>query len=174
MWAYYNNADEVELFLNGQSQGIRQKQGEELHVMWRLRFTKGVVKVVSRKDGREVMEKEIRTAGIPHRVALSADRTQIQADGNDLAFITVRILDKDGNIVPDAENLVHFSTEGEGTITAVDNGDPTSHEAFQSKSRKAFHGLALVIIKSHLKSGEIMVTATSPGLQPATLKLSSR
>ena len=93
VWAYYNNADEVELFLNGKSVGIRSKKNDDLHVMWRVPFQSGTLKAISRKAGKVVMEKEIHTAGAASKLQLTADRNTIKADGNDLSFITVDILE---------------------------------------------------------------------------------
>ena len=123
VWAYYNHADEVELFLNGKSLGIKKKEGDDLHVMWRVKYEPGTLKAVSRKDGKVVLTREIHTAGKPAKIELSADRKNIKADGKDLSFITVKILDKDGNIVPNADNLVNFKINGNAFIAGVDNGD---------------------------------------------------
>jgi beta-galactosidase len=165
VWAYYNNADEVELFLNGKSLGVKKKEGEDLHVFWRIPFQPGELKAVSRKDGKEVLTKTISTTGAPAKIILEADRSQIDANGKDLSFITVKIVDKEGRLVPDAENLVSFSIEGEGEIAGVDNGSQTSHESFKADNRKAFHGLCLVIIRSKEKAGSLKLTATSGGLE---------
>jgi beta-galactosidase len=172
VWAYYNNADEAELFLNGISKGIRKKQNDDLHVMWRLAYEPGTVRVVTRKNGREVLTKENKTAGAPVKVVLNVDRNEISADENDLSFITVSIVDKEGNIVPSADNLVSFQLDGSAKIAAVDNGDPTSHDSFQASSRKAFHGLALLVVKALSTPGTVVVRASSPGLQSAEAKIS--
>jgi len=100
VWAYYNNADEVELFLNGKSLGIKRKPTDALHVMWRVPFEPGALKAVSRKNGKIVLIKEIKTAGAPAKIELTADRKIIHAGAKDLSFITARITDKDGNVVP--------------------------------------------------------------------------
>ncbi|AMR34392.1 glycoside hydrolase [Mucilaginibacter sp. PAMC 26640] len=171
IWAYYNNADEVELYLNGKSVGIKKKTGDDLHLMWRLKFVPGTLKAVSRKNGKIVLTKEIYTAGAPAKIELSADRSNIKADGKDLSFITVRILDKSGNVVPDADNLVKFKISGPATIASVDNGDPVSHDPFKADYRKAFHGLALAIVQGTEKAGTITFTATSAGLAPATVTI---
>ena len=174
VWAYYNHADEVELFLNGKSLGVKKKTGDDLHVMWRLKFEPGTLKAVSRKNGKVVLTREIHTAGQPAKIELIADRKNIKADGKDLSFITVKILDKDGNVVPDADNLVDFKVNGEGFIASVDNGDPVSHDSFKADHRKAFHGLALAIIQAKEKAGNIIFTATGKGLQSATLVLNTK
>ena len=174
VWAFYNNADEVELYLNGKSVGIRKKNGDDLHVMWRLKFEPGTLKAVSRKDGKVVLTQEIHTAGKPAKIELSADRSIINADGKDLSFITVKVLDKDGNVVPDADNLVNFKLNGNAFIASVDNGDPVSHDSFKVPYRKAFHGLALAIVQSKDKPGDINFTATSAGLQSASLVIKAK
>lgn len=171
VWAYYNNADEVELYLNGKSLGIKKKTGDDLHIMWRVKYEPGILKAVSRKDGKVVLTDEIHTAGAPAKVELVADRKIINTDGKDLSFITVKILDKDGNTVPDADNLVNFKINGGAFIAAVDNGDETSHDPFKADYRKAFNGLALAIVQAKEKAGEVTFTATSEGLQPATITL---
>jgi beta-galactosidase len=174
VWAYYNNADEVELFLNDQSKGIRKKQPDAYHVMWRLPYTPGTVKVVSRKNGKTVLTKTIQTAGAPARMVLQADRKNIKADGKDLAFVTIRITDQAGHLVPDAGHLVQFSVKGEGALIAVDNGSQTSMESFQAKHRKAFNGLCLAVLKSTKKAGTLQLTATSAGLPPVTITIATK
>lgn len=165
IWAYYNHADEVELFLNGESLGTKSKKEDDLHVVWSVPFTPGSIKAVSRKAGKTVLTKEIKTAAPPGMVELSADRSVIEADGKDLSFVTVRILDDEGNPAPKASNRVHFEVEGPGRIIGVDNGDPTSHESFKDNKRKAFNGLALVIIQSTTEKGTIKLRAVSDGLK---------
>jgi len=169
VWAYYNHADEVELYLNGKSVGIRKKTGDDLHVMWRLTYQPGTLKAISRKNGRVVLTSVIHTAGKPAKIELLADRSVINADGKDLSFITVKILDKDGNVVPDADNKVDFKLNGNAFIAGVDNGDPVSHDPFKADYRKAFHGLALAIVQAKETPGDVTFTATSKGLAPATV-----
>jgi beta-galactosidase len=174
VWAYYSQADEVELFLNGRSLGVRRKAGDSLHVEWRVKFEQGTLKAVSRKNGKVVLTSEIHTAGPAAKISLSADRKIITADGKDLSFVTVKITDKDGNIVPDASDLVNFKITGTGTIAGVDNGSETSLEPFKASCRKAFHGLCLAIIRSTGKAGQIELKATAKGLQPAILSVITR
>jgi beta-galactosidase len=174
VWAYYNNADEVELFLNGKSLGIKKKTGDDLHVMWRLPFQPGTLKAISRKNGKVVLIREIHTAGEPAKIELTADRKTIKANGKDLSFITVKILDKDGNVVPNADNKVNFKINGEAFLAGVDNGDPISHDSFKANYRKAFHGLALAIVQAKEKAGNITFTATGEGLQSAQLVINSK
>ncbi len=171
VWAYYNNADEVELFLNGKSLGIKKKQGDDLHIMWRVMYEPGTIKAISRKNAKTVLTKEIKTAGAAAKIELIADRKTIKANGEDMSFVTVRILDADGNLVSRADNLIQFKINGEAFIASVDNGDPVSHEPFKASYRKAFNGLALAIIQSKEKAGKVKLTATSQGLQLASITI---
>jgi beta-galactosidase len=174
VWAYYNQADEVELFLNGKSLGTRKKENDDLHVMWRVNYLPGILKAISRKNGKVVLEKEIRTAGQPAKIELMTDRQEIDADGKDLSFITVKITDDAGNIVPNASNMVNFNIIGKGFIAGVDNGYQASHEPFKASERKAYNGMCLAIIQSKGKGGNIVLEATSKGLEPATISLIAR
>lgn len=167
MWCYYNNADEVELFINGVSQGVRSKDAEHLHVVWNVTFHPGTAKVVARKNGVETASQEIHTAGNPAQIRLTPDRSTIKADGKDLSFITVEILDEDGNLCPNAENLVEFNINGNGFIAGVDNGSPISLERFKDNKRKAFYGKCLVVVQNDGKKGKIQIEATSEGLKHA-------
>lgn len=171
LWAYYNHADEVELFVNGVSQGVRSKGKDDFHVVWRVKFEPGTVKAVSRKDGEVVAEKEIRTAGEPAQIRLTPDRDVIHADGKDLCFVKVEVLDKDGNLCPNAENDITFSVSGSGFIAGVDNGSPVSMERFKANHRKAFYGKCLVVVQNNGQSGGIKLTATAEGLKMAVTAL---
>ncbi len=172
VWAY-TNCDEVELFLNGRSKGTNRIEGDKLNLMWRLVYEPGTIKAVGRRDGETIMTKEIRTAGEPAAIRLRADRDRITADGRDLSFITVDILDDQGNLVPYADNLVTFDLEGPGTIAGVDNGSQTSHEPFIAPYRKAFNGKCLAVIRSDGDPGTITINAGSEGLEGARLELTS-
>jgi len=139
-----------------------------------VKYEPGTLKAVSRKNGKVVLTREIHTAGAPAKIELVADRKNIKADGKDLSFITVKILDKDGNVVPNADNLVNFKISGPGFIAGVDNGDEVSHDPFKANYRKAFNGLALAIVQTKEKAGSITFTATSAGLLSATVVLMSK
>ena len=110
------------------------------------------------------MEQEIRTAGEPAQIRLTPDRSTIQADGKDLSFVTVEIVDKDGNLCPNAENDVTFAVDGSAFIAGVDNGSPISMEKFKDNHRKAFYGKCLVVIQNNGQTGSVKVTATADGL----------
>lgn len=174
MWCYYNNADEVELFINGESQGIRSKDEDNLHVVWRVKFISGTVKVVARKNGNIIAEKEIHTAGTPHKIRLTPDRNIITADGKDLSFVTVEVLDKDNNLCPISENLINFEVKGNAFIAGVDNGCQTSMERFKDNKRKAFNGKCLVVLQNNGEKGTATLTANSNGLESSTIKIKSK
>lgn len=174
VWAYYNHADEVELFLNGISQGVKKKADNVFHVSWRLTYQPGTIKVVSRLNGRDVMTKEISTAGEPAQIKLTPDRTVLKADGTDLSFVTVEILDKEGNLCPNADNQVKFNVEGNGFVAGVDNGNQISLERFKASQRKAFYGKCLVVIQNSGKKGTINLKAVSDGLNADIVKIKVR
>ena len=160
MWCYYNQADEVELYINGKSQGVRRKaDSHQYHVMWRVTFEPGEVKVVARKDGKEVRQQTIHTAGQPHHLQLSIDY-----QGKNTTFVKVEVVDENGNRCPWAENQVFFDTDA--TIIGVDNGNQTSLERFKDNKRKAFFGRCFVVLDGH---GTLK--AKSYGLPTATIKL---
>lgn len=165
MWCYYNNADEVELFINGRSQGVKaKKDSHEYHLMWRVKFEPGEVKAVARKDGKVVADKVIRTAGAPAALSLTADRTHFgkNPNGDNLAFITVEVVDKDGNLCPRAEDQIFFDVEG-GRIVGTDNGNPVSMERFKEPKRKAFNGKCLVVVATD--GGDVKLKARGYQLQ---------
>jgi beta-galactosidase len=173
VWAYFNS-DEVELFLNGKSLGTKRKTGDDLHVFWRVPYQPGTLKAVSRKNGKIVLTDEVQTAEQPAKIILIPDRRTIKADGSDLSFVTVKVVDKNGTVVPNADNVVDFQLGGEGLLAGVDNGSQISHESFKANHRKAFHGLCLAIIQSKGKAGRIVLKANAPGLTPASVEIQAR
>jgi len=180
------------LFLNGKSLG-KKKRGVDTVVIpvgenvtpakkftskfrleWQVPYQPGTVRAVAYKGGAQVAVDEVSTAGVPAVVKLIPDRARIHADGEDLSFVTVRIEDKDGSLCPLADNLVHFKVEGAGKIEAVDNGNAASVEPFQADHRKAFNGLALLIVRPEAgHAGTIRVEATSDGLRSANAELTT-
>ena len=184
MWCYYNQADEVELFINGKSQGIRKKtvygaqnegdayrKSTEYHVMWRVAFQPGEVKVVARKDGKEIASQTIKTAGAPHHLVLKETYQGTKAHGTSepTTFVEVNVVDKDGNLCPNATNQVFFSVEKSPSaasapvILGTDNGCQTSLERFTDPHRKAFFGKCVVVIKGKgtLKAQAVDLTSAS-------------
>ena len=191
----YTNAEEVELFVNGKSFGRKRKgidktpipinfidweggryKGTHMspyRLMWEVPYQPGSLKVVAYTNGVVVAEKRINTAGKPAKIELIPDRDILDADGQDISFITVRITDKDGNICPMANHLVEFSVSDLGTIAAVGNGDPATTAPFQSNQRNAFNGLCMLMVKTTKKTGKLSVQATSDGLKEASISLTA-
>jgi len=189
----YTNAEEVELFLNGKSLGRKKRFSEPVvipvgrnasqdqkftskyRLEWQVPYAPGSLKAVAYTGGKQVAVDEVKTAGAPARIKLVPDRATIQADGEDLSFITVRVEDKDGNLVPGADNLVHFAVTGAGALRAVDNGNAATEESFQADHRKAFSGMALLIVNANKgQRGKIHVVATSDGLSQAVTDIVTR
>lgn len=168
LWCYYNDADEVELFVNGKSRGVRSKKdSHQYHVAWRVAYEPGEVKVVARKDGQEVRSSSIRTAGAPARIRLEVDY-----EGETTAFVNAYVTDEAGNLCPWAEDDLRFSVSG-GTVIGVDNGSPTSMERFKADHRKAFFGKVLVVIRKDKDAGPIRLEAVSPMLAAGQLVITN-
>jgi beta-galactosidase len=165
----YTSGDEAELFLNGKSLGRKKKAQFEYRLRWdEVVYEPGELRVVTYKQGKRWATDSVKTTGTAGKLLLVPDRASIAADGRDLAFITLKVADKDGQVVPRSMNLIHFEVRGPGEIVATDNGDPTDMTAFPSRDRKAFNGLALVIVRARRgQSGRITVIAGSDSLQEA-------
>jgi len=169
VWCY-SNCESVELFLNGKSLGEKKFcDTEDLHLLWKVPYSPGTLKAVAKNNGKTVCTDEVQTAGTPFKIMLTPDRTEISADGEDLSYVKVEIVDQEGRVCPNADNLVKFKIKGAGIIAGVDNGNPISHEYFKAGERKAFHGLCLVVIQSKREQGAIRLSAESEGLQAADL-----
>jgi len=169
----YTSGDEAELFLNGKSLG-RKKKGEfEYRLKWDdVVYQPGELKVIAYKNGNKWAEDVVRTTDKASVLSMAADRSMVQPDGTDLIYITVRIEDKNKLLVPKSNNQLNFSIEGPGRIVATDNGDATSHESFQAKSKKAYNGLCLVIVAAEKGSkGSFTVKAESKGIKSAAVKV---
>ena len=171
MWCYYNQADEVELLVNGKSQGIRKKTSRlssadapmctEYHVAWRVKYEPGEVKVVARKAGKVVGEQTIRTAGAPDHIRLTTDYC-----GKNLTFVNAEVVDKDGNLCPWAEDAIVFDCKGDGKILGTDNGCQTSMERFTAPRRKAFFGKCMVVV-----AGKGRLSAQSVNLKSSAINI---
>ena len=173
VWAY-TNAEQVELYLNGAFLGVRRKTEPVSHLMWRVAYKPGTLRAVARQNGVVTTTAVVRTTGVPARVALTADRARIRADGEDLAFVTVTVRDKRGIAVPTAEPLVRFRVNGGARIVGVDNGDEISHTSFQAHQVRLFNGKAVVIVRAGRKAGTATLTAEGRGLAPATVHIELR
>ena len=185
----YTDAPEAELFINGKSQGIQHKYSREealaakeagdtlwlqrrYRLMWMdTRYEPGEVKVVAHYPDGTRSEKIVRTAGRPHHLELVPDRSRIQADGEDLAYVTVRVCDKDGNLVPDAAHLVQFKVKGAGRFRAAANGDAANLDLFHLPQHHVFAGQLTALVQAADQPGAITLEATAKGLKKATLTL---
>ncbi|MBN1408952.1 MAG: DUF4982 domain-containing protein [Calditrichaceae bacterium] len=169
VWCY-SNCESVELFLNGKSLGEKNfSDTNDLHLVWKVPYSAGSLIAAAKIKGKTVCSDEVQTTGSPAKIILTPDRLEINADGEDLSYVKVEIVDKEGRVCPNADNLVHFKIEGEGIIAGVDNGNPVSHEYFKASERKAFHGLCLVVIRSTQKVGKVKLIAVSSGLKESEL-----
>jgi len=172
----YTSGDEAELFLNGKSLGRKKKEQHEYRIRWDdVKYEPGELKVVAYKGGKRWAEAVTRTSGAASRLFLKPDRPVIKADGQDLAFITVTVVDNDGQIVPRSMNRIHFEVSGPGEIVAVDNGDATNLESLQAPDRNAFNGMCLVIVRAKAGNpGRIILKAQSEGLTRAEVPVTSK
>lgn len=176
----YTNYNSAELFVNGVSQGVQTKTKDKsiqhrYRLMWMdVKYEPGTIKVVAFDDARKpVIEKEIHTAGEPHHLELLADNEIISANGKDLCYVTVSVVDKDGNLCPNANNQLNFTVKGAGKFKAVCNGDATSLEMFHKPTMKAFSGKLVVTIESVKHAGDIELNVGGKGLKTAKIKLKS-
>ncbi len=171
VWCY-SNCDEVELSLNGKSLG-RKTMPRNSHLEWKVEYQHGVLEAKGYVGGTVVSAKKVETAAAPAQLRLTPDRPQIRADNEDVAMVTVAVLDGEGRAVPTAENEVTFSISNNARIIGVGNGNPSSHEPDKATKRKVFNGLCQVIIQSSRDAGQIELTAQSPALKPASVIISA-
>ncbi len=174
VWVY-SNCEEVELFVNGASQGS-QKMPHLGHVEWTAQYHPGVIEARGSIGGKVVLTEKHETTGRPASIRLSADRTEISADGEDVAVLKVEALDKEGRPVPTASNLIGFKVSGAGVLIGVGNGDPNCQQSDKEPKRSLFNGLAQVIVQATKEAGEIHIEAVKEGwegpeLMPAKLMI---
>ncbi|HKW28121.1 MAG TPA: glycoside hydrolase family 2 TIM barrel-domain containing protein [Verrucomicrobiae bacterium] len=189
----YTSCDTVELFLNGKSFGVKSlefpRQGNaggwatyarpqqptgttaDLHLTWDVPYESGTLKAVGYKYGQKVCEEEVHTTGDPAAIVMTADCTNLNANGRDVAQLTVRIVDDQGYTVPGATNRVSFDLQGAASMIGVDNGNPISHEDYKAKQRLAFHGRCLAIVQAGREAGSVRLGASAAGLQGTTVEL---
>jgi beta-galactosidase len=172
VWTF-SNLEEVELFANGKSQG-RKKVPPLGHVEWKVRYEPGAIEVRGFKGGKVVLTEKRETTGVAATIRLTADRLEVDADGEDVAILKVEVLDKEGRAVPTADNLIGFRVLGDGLLIGVGNGDPNCQQSDKEPKRSLFNGLAQVIVQSTKRAGEIHIEAVKEGwdgpeLTPAKL-----
>ncbi|HTQ57717.1 MAG TPA: beta-galactosidase GalA [Bryobacteraceae bacterium] len=168
VWVH-SNLDSVELFLNGRSQGS-QKVEPLTHLEWKVKYEPGVLEARGTKDGKVLLVEKRETTGPPDSIRLTADRTEIDADGADVAVLRVEVLDKQGRPVPTADNLVHFKIAGEGALIGVGNGDPNCQESDKEPRRSLFNGLAQAIVQASRTPGTITVEVSGEDWPPPKLR----
>ena len=170
----YSNCEEVELFLNNRSLGMKRiNRAESLHAEWLVNYEPGELKAIGRTNGQPACANIVRTAGEPVRLELIADRSEIAADGADLSFVEVRLVDKDGVVCRDADRLVQVSVEGQGTLVGVDNGSASNHAPFKGNQVETFYGLCRVIVKSKKQAGAIQLNISADGVDAGKVVVST-
>jgi beta-galactosidase len=177
VWVY-SNQEEVELFVNGKSAGS-QRVPHLGHVEWKVKYEPGVIEARASKGGKVTLTEKRETTGPAVSIRLTADRTEINADGEDIAILKVEALDKEGRAVPTASNLISFKVTGEGALIGVGNGDPNCQESDKGPKRSLFNGLAQVIVQASRRGGEIHVAADrgdsdAAALTPATVVIKTK
>ncbi|HEY4155768.1 MAG TPA: glycoside hydrolase family 2 TIM barrel-domain containing protein [Puia sp.] len=171
----YSSCEEVELFLNGKSLGKKPtNRNTKFRTSWTVPWQSGELKAVGFRNKKQIRQVSLFSSGEPSQLQLSPDRKQIHSDGQDLTYVTVELLDRNHHIDPKAENAVHFSIEGPGTVVAVGNANPVSTESYQLPGRKAWHGKCLVVLKSTTKAGNIVLHAKADGLPEAKVNIISK
>jgi len=167
----YSNCEEVELFLNGKSLGKKSKPADDSPRNWKVNFETGTIKAVGLSNGKIVANYELRTAGKPAKILLSADKNVIANNWDDVVFVTVTIVDENGTLIPNADNLVTFKTDGAGVLAAVDSADINSHESYQGTTRRAYNGMCFAMLKANADKGKIKLTATATNLKSNTISI---
>jgi beta-galactosidase len=191
----YTNCDTVELFVNNKSYGIKiqefPRQGTsggwnkyarpfvksttgDLHLSWDVAYESGTIKAIGRKNGKQVVIDEIHTSGTPAALRVTKDSTSVNADGNDVALFYIDVVDTQGNIVPDADNLIRFNVTGNGNLLAVDNGNQADVSSFKLHERKAYKGHAYAVIKATRNAGNIQLNVMADGLKTATINTTTQ
>ncbi len=171
----YSRSEAVRLYLDDKLIGEKPTtRAEKFKANFSVPYAPGLLKANAVQDGKVVAESVLRTVGDPVRIRLTADRTSLRADGQDLSFITVEAVDAKGLPHPNAEHQVSFVIQGQGTIARVGNADMNSEEPYHGAQRKLFHGRALVVLRAPRKAGALTLTARAPGLKDAAIRVVSR
>lgn len=167
----YSNCEEVELFLNKKSLGVKSKPSDDSPRLWQITFEPGTLKAIARNKGNEVASEELKTAGPPARIMVTADRFDISGDWDDVSYVSAAVVDANGTVCPNADKLITFTVSESGLLSAVDNGDPNSHELYLGNERHVFNGKCVAIIRAKTTAGKIFVTASSPGLTSGSAEI---
>jgi beta-galactosidase len=169
----YSNCEQVELFLNDKSLGSKPRPADDASRNWTVPFEAGTLKAVGMNNGRAVAVHELRTAGRPARILLSADRNRLAHAWDDVSYVTATVVDANGVIVPTANDLITFKVTGPGIVAAVDSADNNSHEPFQAQERKAYQGRVFAMLKATAPRGRITLTASARGLDGGSVTINA-
>ena len=167
----YSNCEEVELFLNDVSQGIKTKPKNDSPRAWDVSFEKGTIRAVGKNNGKEVASELHKTAGEPAQIVLEAEQNTISNNWDDVVYLKAKVVDANGVLCPNASKMITFSSSANAEIIAVDNGNIISHEKYKAKNRLSFNGLCQAIIAAKAGSGKIEVKASSAGLKEGSVTL---
>ncbi|MEO7310619.1 MAG: glycoside hydrolase family 2 TIM barrel-domain containing protein [Chitinophagaceae bacterium] len=168
----FSNCDEVELFLNGKSVGVKTRPADNASAReWTITFQKGTLKAVAKNAGKIVAEQSLNSAGAPAKIVLSVDKSSLQNNWNDVVFVTATITDEHGNPCLNADNKIQFSAMGSGTVVAVDNADISSSEPYQATERWAYKGSCVALIKANAANGKITIKATAENLKDGVVEI---
>jgi beta-galactosidase len=167
----YSNCEQVELFLNGQSLGVKERPADESPRVWKVPFAPGLLRAVGTNRGKRVATHELRTAGRPAKILLSADRNTLAPAWDDVVYVAATVVDANGMVVPNANDLITFKVTGPGAVVAVDSADNNSHEPFQANARRAYQGRCFAMLRASAPAGRITLTASSPGLMAGAVSL---
>jgi beta-galactosidase len=167
----FSNCEDVELLLNGKSLGVKKRPDDATPCTWTVVFKPGTLRAVGRNHGKVVVRQDLRTAGKPAKILLQADREKLAPLWDDVSYVSATIVDKNGVLIPGADNLITFKISGPGVIAAVDSADNSNHDSFQASERHAYQGRCFAILKSTASSGKIRLTAAAAGLSEATVML---
>lgn len=169
----YSNCDQVELFLNGKSLGAKPRPSDDAPRNWKVPFEMGTLKAVGMNNGRVAAAYELQTAGKPSGIMLSADRSTVAPDWDDVVYVTATVVDENGVLVPSASDLITFKISGPGVVAAVDSGNNNSHEQFQAMERKAYQGRCFALLKAKAAAGRITLEASASGLKSKTITVNA-
>ena len=170
----YTNADSVELFLNDTSLGSKTMNATTAHLLWSVPFATGTLVAKATKGGAVVATDTVKTAGAAAKLALSADHATISADGRDLAYVEVDVVDAQGVVAPKANDTIAVSITGPGTLVGLDGGDSTNHDSYKGTSHAAFGGKLMAIIQSTTSAGTVIVNATSGSLTAGSTSITTQ
>jgi beta-galactosidase len=169
----YSNADSVELFLNDKSQGSKTVDPSVAKLQWSVPFASGTLEARATKGGTVVAKDTLKTAGAAAALVLKADRSSITADGRDLSFVEVDVVDAQGVIVPQAKNQIDFTISGPGALVGLDGGDPTNHDSYKGTSHAAFSGKLMAIVQASTTAGKVTLKATSGSLTGSSVDITT-